>query len=231
MDLFRVLRCKLNGLPETPRRSLGIRAPLLRRTARPVADDVGNEDRGKPSLDTLLGHWLLPDTRLGWMSLCPRRLGLSRPNVTCGSGPALHDRGSVRPLWSDLGHKPRGPKSPLLAKSGRSAHREPCLLNPQHRTFGRANAPTRETPVQAAGPASHVVADAHDTAAVVVANRDYGLVNPSRQTGMNGHAFDRFSIVLPFSAVGRTHLGNLGLDEDRSPQIKRPLRSLQGEKS
>ncbi len=24
--------------------------------------------------------------------------------------------------------------------------------------------------------------------------------NPSRQTGLNGHAFDRFSIVLPFSA-------------------------------
>jgi hypothetical protein len=34
--------------------------------------------------------------------------------------------------------------------------------------------------------------------------------NPSRQTGMIGHAFVRCSIVLPISVVGRSHLRNLG---------------------
>ncbi len=33
---------------------------------------------------------------------------------------------------------------------------------------------------------------------------------PSRQTGMNGHVFERCSIVLPSSADDRSHLGNLG---------------------
>ncbi len=37
-------------------------------------------------------------------------------------------------------------------------------------------------------------------------------INPSRQTGMNGHAFDRCSIVLPLSVVGSRHSGNLGLE-------------------
>ena len=113
MDLFRVLRCKLNGLPKTMRRSLGIQAPRLCRTARPVPDHVGNEDHGKPSLDALLGQWLLPDTRLGWKSLCPRRSGLSRPNVTCGSGPALHDRGSEFPVWSESRNWRQEPESPV----------------------------------------------------------------------------------------------------------------------
>ncbi len=36
------------------------------------------------------------------------------------------------------------------------------------------------------------------------------VAQPKPPNGMNGHAFDRCSIVLPFSAVGRTHLGNLG---------------------
>ena len=31
-----------------------------------------------------------------------------------------------------------------------------------------------------------------------------------RYTGMNGHGFDRRSIVLPFSVVGGSHPGNLG---------------------
>ena len=33
---------------------------------------------------------------------------------------------------------------------------------------------------------------------------------PSRQTGMDGHAFDQCSIMLPSSAGDRSHLGNVG---------------------
>ena len=33
--------------------------------------------------------------------------------------------------------------------------------------------------------------------------------NPNRRTGINGRAFDRCSIVLPFPVVGRGHPGNL----------------------
>ena len=39
-----------------------------------------------------------------------------------------------------------------------------------------ANAPTRETPAQAAGPASQNVADSHDTATAVVAGQSYRAV-------------------------------------------------------
>ena len=40
---------------------------------------------------------------------------------------------------------------------------------------------------------------------------DAAWSNPSRQTGMNGLAIDRCSIVLPFSVAGRSYPGNLGL--------------------
>ncbi len=52
------------------------------------------------------------------------------------------------------------------------------------------------------------------------------VANPSRPTGKNGHAFVRCSIVLPFSVVGRTHLGNLGFSYtswlQRKEKIKMP---------
>ncbi len=36
------------------------------------------------------------------------------------------------------------------------------------------------------------------------------LSAPSRQTGMNGQAYDRYSIVLSLLVLGRTHLENPG---------------------
>ncbi len=75
-----------------------------------------------------------------------RRASPLGSNYWDSSSTGLLGRRFECPMWSDLGPKPHGLGSPLLATSGRSAHRELRRLHPQHRTFGRGNAPTRETP-------------------------------------------------------------------------------------
>ncbi len=61
--------------------------------------------------------------------MCPRRLGLSRPNVACASGPALHDRGSeVRyGRLAEIGV--RSSDGTILAEYRDTDSRDLCRLN------------------------------------------------------------------------------------------------------